>query len=723
MKINFFLLMLGIFLNLSTLAQDSLVAYWGFNNEAKLPQNFPFATRIINKLENKVSKAFRLTGKNYFHPKESINLHNSFTLVFWFKVDSLPANNSFQSIPLFCQTQIETDKKEELAKTTRIEIKKQEIVVNDYNYKFVVKEKTWHFLALTFNGCETAAYFDSLPPQNNGITKINHQPFLVDSLFLGRSWNKASFLKGAIDEIMIFSKPLSATSIRKLYREEHQLKDTLILNNFPSINISQNKFEEDRNLNENNAKIVWNFEKDSVFGNSEKTFQLSYHNGASRISCEIPSLGKNVINHCANLKKPNEYLEIKPYFYLPEKFAFSFWFFPKRIDTLQTILSFQNIKEKQLFQINILNQDSINLFFKNGKNTANLQLKTKYLEKEKWSYFYCTFNNCDFSVFLGYDKIYSGKIPINIRNAIIFDQCYIGKNEFSKNSFTGNIDNILLYNLYDNEKLVRNLRNFSLANFKEKKIPKVDSSFWICKVHNRPSRILKKMTIHETNISVKVWDNDIVDGDSVSVSLNGTNDNNLGVKGKYNIFNLLTGKNKIKYELEPDTTNCLVFYALNIGKYPPNTAKVQIKCGKEIIIDTIIESTLDTSAAILFTPKPKIQILAKTSFEINDTNILFLIRDKSSADGDKVNVYLNGKKFITDYLLKNDFDTFNLTLKSNFANEFLFESTCDGNSGNNTAEIYILVKGNPIPVRTFSLQAMKGKNKEKLIIKHKTKKK
>jgi len=697
MKRKIIFLICGICWSFPLLAQDTLVGYWSFDTPKTFSKEFS-ATGIKQ-------NGFSLTGENYFHPAESVGLHNSFSLAMWFYVDSL-----FEGKTLFCQKQYFKDA---LRNHLAIKFEKQKISVNNVIFNQLEIKKGWHFFAFTYNDCESFLYLDSVVERNDKI-KINHSPFYTDSLFFGSSLDKNSFLTGIIDEIMIFSKPLSQKSIEKLRFGKHFLKDTLTF--FPLlIKDKPNIFENSNSLSEKNIKLYWNFEKDSVFGSSNKKYSLSYINNPSVFSYNDTDIMR--FNRCVNLKE-GKYLKVSPYFYFPENFVFSFWFSPQNMNSLQTILCFQN--EKQLFKVNILCKDSLNVVLKNESNVLNLHLHCELREKE-WNFFYCTFDNCNFKIFLGYNEVYSGKIPFQIRNNIIFNESYFGRDIENQHFFIGYLDNILLYDLSDAKNLVvaLRLRQFPPANL----VLSDTTKYRVCSFQNRPSKIVREMKIEDTKISVRMWDNDVVDGDSLNIVLNNTDERIFQVKGKYNLWNFLTRKGKTTFHLIPEEKNCLVFYALNTGKFPPNTARVQIECNKKTILDTLIESTLDTNAAILFIPKPKIPIKEKTSLEINDTNILFLITDASSVDGDVVNVSLNDSVFLKNYVLKEKFDTIPLILKSNFDNVFVFESVNDGNSANNTAKIEIRVKGNLNPIRTFSLQAMKGKEKERLIIKHRKKQK
>ena len=119
--------------------------------------------------------------------------------------------------------------------------------------------------------------------------------------------------------------------------------------------------------------------------------------------------------------------------------------------------------------------------------------------------------------------------------------------------------------------------NFTLVNFtkiKEKKnkiIPDIDDSGEIISLNNRPIKKEHYIEIHNSKISIEIWDNKKVDGDRISLFLDNNNildDYKLQREKKIIQVNLKSGKNS------------LIVFAHNLGRDPPNTASVIIIDGE-----------------------------------------------------------------------------------------------------------------------------------------------
>lgn len=99
----------------------------------------------------------------------------------------------------------------------------------------------------------------------------------------------------------------------------------------------------------------------------------------------------------------------------------------------------------------------------------------------------------------------------------------------------------------------------------------------------------------EGDIVLDVWDNLIVDGDTVSLQFN----------GEWLLENHMVSKKvvKIPIHIDPAKNNLLVLHAHNLGSMPPNTAEVAYTdaAGKRHILT--IRSDMETSGAIRFTPE------------------------------------------------------------------------------------------------------------------------
>lgn len=101
---------------------------------------------------------------------------------------------------------------------------------------------------------------------------------------------------------------------------------------------------------------------------------------------------------------------------------------------------------------------------------------------------------------------------------------------------------------------------------------------------------INEIKVQNENIKINLRDHGRVDGDIVSIYLNG-----VAVVSKY----LLTYRNKtFDIKLDPNKPNDLFLYAHNLGKSPPNTVAIEIKDGR-LSEKIILNSDLKSCEAIL----------------------------------------------------------------------------------------------------------------------------
>lgn len=107
-------------------------------------------------------------------------------------------------------------------------------------------------------------------------------------------------------------------------------------------------------------------------------------------------------------------------------------------------------------------------------------------------------------------------------------------------------------------------------------------------LNGRKVKVLEKINVNDTIISAEVWDKGKIDGDRISLYLNGVDildDYTVGKTKKEIVLHLVPGK------------NYLVMHALNLGRIPPNTAALELSDGgKPNLI--ILNSDLKKSGAI-----------------------------------------------------------------------------------------------------------------------------
>ena len=104
-------------------------------------------------------------------------------------------------------------------------------------------------------------------------------------------------------------------------------------------------------------------------------------------------------------------------------------------------------------------------------------------------------------------------------------------------------------------------------------------------------QIIKRKTITVKNniIQLKVWDHNRIDGDIISLSLN----------GRWIVQNYLLGKRAMTFQIPlSEGQNLLVLHANNLGKVPPNTASIRVIDGKNKS-KIVLNSNLEQSEAVV----------------------------------------------------------------------------------------------------------------------------
>lgn len=113
----------------------------------------------------------------------------------------------------------------------------------------------------------------------------------------------------------------------------------------------------------------------------------------------------------------------------------------------------------------------------------------------------------------------------------------------------------------------------------------------------RKNKEQSRITVDVKTINLKVYDNAIVDGDTVSILYN----------GKLLLSHQLLSEKAIEINLELDekqTRHEITLFAHNLGSIPPNTALIVITAGDKRY-ELFASSSLDENAVLVFEYKPK----------------------------------------------------------------------------------------------------------------------
>ena len=110
-------------------------------------------------------------------------------------------------------------------------------------------------------------------------------------------------------------------------------------------------------------------------------------------------------------------------------------------------------------------------------------------------------------------------------------------------------------------------------------------------LQKRDIEVQKVITVGAKILKLAVWDNERVDGDKISLSLNG--------KWILRNYEIVKDKHNFEIELIPGQVNQLVFFAENLGTIPPNTSAINIQY-EGYNKTHIMRSNLDKSGSINF---------------------------------------------------------------------------------------------------------------------------
>lgn len=115
------------------------------------------------------------------------------------------------------------------------------------------------------------------------------------------------------------------------------------------------------------------------------------------------------------------------------------------------------------------------------------------------------------------------------------------------------------------------------------------------KINDRELVIEHKIKVKKPTVKIMVYDHQIVDGDIISLFLNG--------ELILEEYTLIKEKNVLTVTL-PEGDNKLILYAHNLGKYKPNTAGVIVDDGTGKPQTLILQSDLNESGVLMIKYKP-----------------------------------------------------------------------------------------------------------------------
>ncbi len=108
--------------------------------------------------------------------------------------------------------------------------------------------------------------------------------------------------------------------------------------------------------------------------------------------------------------------------------------------------------------------------------------------------------------------------------------------------------------------------------------------------YERRINVIRTLIVHEDSVTLRVYDNGVIDGDIVSVIYNG--------QVIIDKLSLTARAVVIKVPVNKTEKNSLVFHAENLGEFPPNTARLEILYGNKkeeltVSSDLMVSSSID----------------------------------------------------------------------------------------------------------------------------------
>lgn len=167
----------------------------------------------------------------------------------------------------------------------------------------------------------------------------------------------------------------------------------------------------------------------------------------------------------------------------------------------------------------------------------------------------------------------------------------VGKSTFTYTGATIMLNLTYTYNYKIKPKAIDSTKfdNIALAEtIDSTEIKLHDAKFHHHKINGRRFNVQKTITSEREIIKISVWDKNKVDGDIISLYLNGE----LVLEN----FTVSHTKKEIEVQLHAGS-NILVMHAINLGKVPPNTAALSINDGSKKKIITLV-SDLKKSGAV-----------------------------------------------------------------------------------------------------------------------------
>ncbi|MBK6634933.1 MAG: LamG domain-containing protein [Chitinophagaceae bacterium] len=222
-----------------------------------------------------------------------------------------------------------------------------------------------------------------------------------------------------------------------------------------------------------------------------------------------------------------------------------------------------------------------------GTGTVLTPYGGDFINKNQWYNVLYTNDGKTAKLYVDCELKYSVVFPETFTNN---EDLFFGKSDdpFFPFWLNGDLDDIRIYNRALNDEEIFNLCKEN--EVKKDTTPVVPANELV--LEKRKNELVKEITVDQDSISVTLYDNSIIDGDSITLIYN---DKILAT------HLLLTEKPKTFYiKIAPGSSrNELVMYAENLGSIPPNTALMVIYDGNKRY-ELNISSSKTTNGVVSF---------------------------------------------------------------------------------------------------------------------------
>jgi len=634
-KIKFLFVFLFLLLGLTAFSQNpqnKCFDFWSFDNSLYPINNYDIELlkTIINPVydNDSIGISLKLSNNEHLIYQTPVSINNLFTFIFWFQLDT----TAKQDKPLFWYGNQEEYLSVILQDSSIYFYSKQLTTEEKLNYVPSLKipnDGSWHFFAITNNGCETFFYLDRLEYSTDLTFYKNTQPF--SQLWIGKTPFSPVFdyFSGCIDNFNIFN----------CFFEREEIDSLLISDNYltnPST----------PNCNPSNFYLTNNaFDKPLYYNNNPQDNLIAFYDfknnldGDSYLNHSLKGTEVDLDSNKLYLDKEDKLCTSTPYNLSTN---FSYFFLIDSLETTEKVTLFKQVFDNQYWIFEIAN-DSLQLYNKMKDSTYSTPID---IDKQQPNLFGFQYSNCRMSFYLNTEEVYFLNNPNFLTKGELFDTTYFFMN------FKGTVDKLYVYNKTIGDDVIKNLVNnndtFSIVLKANDQLENSILSFY----GNRINKQIGTFDSEDNKFDFRTWDYDRFDRDSTEIMLM-----------RYNTvteeFEVVKQDSILLRKLRPklyannmiDTTdnwiNLIIFSAINTGELGNNTAKMKITDDMGNEKEYFVPSSYETNSVIIVQKSGIINqndtIDVQQEIIVTSPKIKLVFYDDQRPDNDTASLLLNGR--------------------------------------------------------------------------------